>query len=88
MKVGAIIPMKGSKHSQGSVKHTNKHKGYLTLKPQQWDCKVEHVIKCKLPTAQVGKSCGFQKTLYQLQGDEILEKWILWKNFFHEKIVT
>ena len=62
--------------------------GYLTLKPHQWDCKVDHVIKCKPPSARDGESAGFEKTLYQLEGDEIPEKWILWKKNFNEKIVT
>ena len=88
MKVGAIIPKKGSKHSAGSVERTKRHKGYLTLKPQQWDCKVDLVIKCKPPAAKVGKSAGFKKTLYQLQENEPPEKWILWKKYVHKKIVT
>ena len=58
------------------------------LKPQQWDCKVDRVIKCKPPTAQVGKSAGFEKTLYQLQGNEVPEEWILWKKDVHEKIMN
>ena len=88
MKIGAIIPKKVSKHNQGSVERTERHKGYLTLKPQQWDWEVDLVIKCKPPAARVGKSAGFEKTLYQLQGDEPPEKWILWKKDVHEKIVT
>ena len=87
MKVGAIIPKKVLKHSQGSIKRTKRHKGYLTLKPQQWDQEVDLVIKCKPPAARVGKSAGFKKILYQLQGDEQPEKWILWKKDVHEKIV-
>ena len=34
MKIGPIIPKKGLKHNQGSVERTDKHKSYLTLKPQ------------------------------------------------------
>ena len=45
MKIGATIPKKKRNHSQGSVERTNKHKGYHTLKPQQWDRKVDHIIK-------------------------------------------
>ena len=48
----------------------------------------KHQIKCKPPTVRVGQSAGFKKTLYQLQGDEPPEKWILWKKYVHEKIVT
>ena len=88
MKIGAIIPKMKGNHNQGSVERTDKHKGYLTLKPQQWDREVENVIKCKPPTARVGKLSGFEKTLYQLQGDEVPKKWILWKKDFNEKIVT
>ena len=29
-----------------------------------------------------------RETLYQLQGDEVPGKWILWKKDVHEKIVT
>ena len=74
MKVGAIIPKKGSKHSASSVERTKRHKCYLTLKPQQWDCEVDLVIKCKPPVAKVGKSAGFEKTLYQLHRNEVPEK--------------
>ena len=88
MKVGAIIPKKVSKHSQGSVEHPEQHKAYLGLKPQEWDKEKDHQIKYKPPTARVGQSAGFKKTLYQLQRDELPEKWILWEKDVHKKIVT
>ena len=88
MKVGAIIQKKKGNHSQGSVERTDRHKGYFTLKPQKWDHKVNYIIKYKPPNVQLGQLAGFEKMLYQLQGDEVLEKWILWKNFFDERIVT
>ena len=74
MKVGAIIPKKVSKHNQGSIERPERHKAYFGLKPQEWDRGKDHQIKCKPPTAKVGQSAGFEKTLYQLQGDEPPEK--------------
>ena len=88
MKISAIIPKKVSKHSQGSVDRPERHKAYLSLEPQEWDQEKDLVVKCKPPTARVGKFAGFKKTLYWLQGDEPAEKWILWKKDVHEKIVT
>ena len=88
MKVSAVIPKKKGNHSQGSVERTNRHKGYLTLKPQQWDRKVDHIIKCKPPNVWLGQSVDFEKMLYQLQGDKVPKKWIIWKKDFQEKIVT
>ena len=70
MKINAIIPKKVSKHSQGSVKRPKRHKAYFDLKPQEWDREKDHQIKCKPPAARLGKSFGFEKTLYQLQGDK------------------
>ena len=49
MKIGATIPKKKGNYSQGSVKHTDRHKGYLKLKPQLWDREVDHIIKQKAP---------------------------------------
>ena len=46
------------------------------------------MIKRKPPNVRVGQPAGFEKQLYQLQGDEVPEKWILWKQDFNEKIVT
>ena len=74
MKIGATIPKKKGNHSQGSVEHTDRYKGYLTLKPQLWDHEVDHIIKRKAPNVQLGQSAGFEKMLYQLQGDEVPEK--------------
>ena len=74
MKIGGIIPKKRGNHSQGSVERTDKHKGYLTLKPQQRDREVDHIIKFKPPNVRIGQSAGFEKMLYQLQGDEVPEK--------------
>ena len=88
MKIGVIIPKKISKHSQGSVKRREWHKAYLSLKPQEWDREKDNQIKCKVPTARVGQSVGFKKTLYQLQGDEPPKKWILWKKDVNKKTVT
>ena len=65
MKIGAIIPKKVSKHSQGSIKRPERHKAYLSLKPQEWDREKDHQIKVKSPTARVEKSARFKKTLYQ-----------------------
>ena len=36
----------------------------------------------------MGQLAGFEKLLYQLQGDEVPKKWILWKKDFYKKIVT
>ena len=56
MKFGAIIPKKASKHSQGSVARPEKerHKGYFSLKPQEWDREKDHQIKCKHANVKVG----------------------------------
>ena len=87
MKVGQQIPKKKGNHSQGSVERTDRHKAYLTLKPQMWDREVDHMIKQKALNVQQGQPQGFEKLLFQLQGDEVPEKWILWKKDFKKKIV-
>ena len=87
MKVGQPIPKKVENHSRGSVERTYRHKAFLTLKPQQWDREVDHVIKRKPANVRVGQSAGFEKMLYQLQGDETPKKFIIWKKDFQEKIV-
>ena len=74
MKLGATIPRKKGNHSQSSVERPDRHKAYLTLKPQVWDQEVDHVIKRKPTNVRVGQSAGFEKQLYQLQGDEGPEK--------------
>ena len=73
MKFGTTIPKKKGNHSQSSVERPDRHKAYLTLKPQVWDREVDHVIKRKPPNVRVGQSAGFEKQLYQLQGDEVPE---------------
>ena len=88
MKVGQPIPKKKGNHSQGSVDRIDRHKAYLTLKPQVWDREVDHMIKQKAPNVRQGQQQGFEKLLFQLQGDEVPEKWILWKKDFKKKIVT
>ena len=87
MKVGQPIPKKKGNHSQGSVERTDRHKAYLTLKPQVWDHEVDHQIKQKAPNVRQGQTQGFDKMLFQLQGDEVPEKYILWKKDFKKKIV-
>ena len=71
MKIGATIPKKKGNHSQGRVEDTDRHKGYLTLKQQLWDRKVDHIIKCKAPNVRLRQLAGFKKMLYQQQGDEV-----------------
>ena len=46
------------------------------------------MIKQKAPNVRQGLQQGFEKQLYQLQGDEPPEKYILWKKDFLKKIVT
>ena len=84
MKVGAIIPKKASKHSQGSVARLNKkqHKTYFFFKPLEWDKEKDNQIKCKPANFKVGKAPGFKKILYQLQRDKPPVKWLLWKKDF------
>ena len=59
----------------------------MTLKPQVWDREVDHQIKQKAPNVRQGQTQGFDKMLFQLQGDESPEKYILWKEDFKKKIV-
>ena len=70
MKVGATIPRKKGNHSQSSVDRPERHKAYLTLKPLPWDREEDHVIKRKPASVGVGQVAGFEKTFFQLQGDE------------------
>ena len=79
MKVGAVIPKKASKFSQGSVHcpPNEQHKAFLTIKPIGWDKENDTQIKLKAPTAKAGKSAGFNKLLIQLRGNENPEKFIL-----------
>ena len=88
MKVGATIPRKKGNHSQSSVDRPERHKAYLTLKPLPWDREEDHVIKRKPASVGVGQVAGFEKTFFQLQGDEKPEKFILWKQDITTKIVT
>ena len=90
MKVGNVIPKKASKHSQGSVAQPEceRHKAYFSLKPIEWDKDKDKQIKCKPPSVKQGKSAGFEKILYQLQGDEPPEKFILWIKDLNDKVVT
>ena len=87
MKVAATIPKKKGNLSQGSVDQIDRHKAYLTLKPIMWDSDVDTLIKQKEPNVQQGQQQGFKKQLYQLQGNEPPEKYILWKIDFKKKIV-
>ena len=47
----------------------------------------DNQIKCKPANVEVGKAPGFKKVLYQLQGDEPPETWILWKKDLNKKII-
>ena len=87
MKLGNTIPKKKGNHSQGSVDPIDRHKAYLTLKPIMWDSDVDTLIKQKAPNVRQGQQQGFKKQLYQLQGDEPPEKYILWREDFKKKIV-
>ena len=89
MKVGTTIPRKLSKHSKASVEHSERkqHKVFLTIKPIEWE-KSDKQIEMKQPTVKQGKSSGFEKVLYVLQGNEPPEKFILWKKDLHDKVVT
>ena len=87
MKNGQQIPKKKGNHSQGSLERNDRHKAYMTLKPQVWDREVDHQIKQKAPNVRQGQTQGFDKMLFQLQGDESPEKYILWKKDFKKKIV-
>ena len=74
MKFAQAIPRKKGNHSQSSLERTDKHKAFLTLKPILWDRDKDHVIKRKPPNVGVGQVAGFEKQLFQLQGDEGPEK--------------
>ena len=87
MKVTVTIPKKKGNHSQGSVDVIDRHKAYLTLKPIMWDSDVDTLIKQKAPNVRQGQQQGFEKQLYQLQGNEPPQKYILWKIEFKKKIV-
>ena len=78
MKTGTIIPRKQSKHSKASVKRSEhkRHKAFFTIKPIEWE-KTDKQIKMKQPAVKQGKSAGFEKVLYILQGNEPPEKFIL-----------
>ena len=89
MKHGATIPRKLSKHSKASVERSERerHKAFLTIKPIGWE-KTDKQIKMKQPAVKQGKSAGFEKVLYVLQGNEPPEKFILWKKDLHDKVAT
>ena len=89
MKTGTIIPRMLSKHSKTSVKRSERkrHKAFFTIKPIEWE-KTDKQIKMKQPAVKQGKSAGFEKVLYILQGNEPPEKFILWKKDLHDKVVT
>ena len=89
MKNGATIPRKLSKHSKASVERSERerHKAFLTIKPIEWE-KTDKQIKMKQPAVKQGKSAGFEKVLYVLQGNEPPEKFILWKKDLHDKVAT
>ena len=87
MKLGNTIPKKKGNHSQDSVDRIDRHKAFLTLKPIIWDSDVDTLIKQKAPNIQQGQQQGFEKQLYQLQGNEPPEKYILCKIDFKKKIV-
>ena len=85
-----IIPKKTSKLSQGSVSQpvNDRHKAFLSLKPQEWCEEKDKQIKCKPPNVKTGKLAGFERILYQLQGDEVPEKFLLWMRDLYDKVVT
>ena len=89
MKNGATIPRKRSKHGKASVERSERerHKAFLTIKPIEWE-KTDKQIKMKQPAVKQGKSAGFEKILYILQGNKPPEKFILWKKDLHDKVVT
>ena len=89
MKTGTIIPRKPSKHSKASVERSERerHKAFLTIKPIEWE-KSDKQIKMKQPAVKQGKSAGFEKVLYVLQGNKPPEKFILWKKDLHDKVTT
>ena len=88
MKNSEPIPRKIGNHSKGSVERPVRHKAYLTVKPDPWDREKDHVIKRKPATVGVGQVAGFEKTFFQLQGNEQPEKFLLWNMDFSTKIVT
>ena len=89
MKVSAVIPRKASKFSQGSVHcpQNERHKAFLTIKPIGWSKENDTQIKLKAPTAKQGISAGFDKYLFQLDGNEPTEKIILWCRDIDDKVV-
>ena len=56
MKLGQQIPKKKGHHSQGSLERNDRHKAYMTLKPQVWDREVDHQIKQKAPNVKQGQT--------------------------------
>ena len=90
MKISTPIPRKQSKHGKASVERPerDRHKAFFSIKPLEWNKDKDKQIKMKQPTAKAGKSAGFEKILYQLQGDEPPEKFILWKKDLNDKVVT
>ena len=90
MKFGNVIPKKTSKQSHGSVtrQERDRHKAYFSIKPIEWDKEKDKQIKCKPPSIKQGKSAGFKKILYQLQGNEPPEKFILWIKDLNNKVFT
>ena len=89
MKVGTVIPRKASKFSQGSVNRplSERHKAFLTIKPIGWNKEDDTQIKLKAPSAKQGISAGFDKYLFQLDGNEPPEKFILWCRDIDDKLV-
>lgn len=89
MKNGTIIPRKQSKHSKASVERSGceRHKAFFIIKPIEWE-KTDKQIKMKQPAVKQGRSAGFEKVMYVLQGNEPPEKFILWKKDLHDKVVT
>ena len=90
MKLGGNIPKKASKYSQGSVAQLERdqNKACFTIKPIVWDKEKGNQIKCKPPNVKAGKSAGFEKILYQLQGYQLPEKFVIWVKDVKDKVVT
>ena len=84
MKIHATIPRKQSKHSKSSVERSERkrHKDFFTIKPIEWE-KTDKQTKMKQPSVKQGKSAGFKKVLYILQGNEPPEK-----SFYGKRIYT
>ena len=76
MKIGGVIPKKASKYSLSSTTQSecDHHKAYFSIKPIEWSKEIDKQIKCKPPNVKQRKSAGFEKILYQLQGNEPPEK--------------